>query len=612
MVSGTQSTHPGVMDTGLGTLVACGGSATSTPAPAAPTAAPQATGAPQATAVPQATAAAQPTAAPQATAVPAPTQAPATAAPTGTLNIGFKELFTFNSSPLLGETAPMVFIGGTSLETFLKMNIDREIVPQLITEWTLDDSGTVWTLKLRKDVEFSKGWGPFTADDAVYTMQQYTRTDGIGSLTGTLVRIYGAEGGGPAKVDDYTFTVDTVTPKFDFLYFLIVPEVNAIISKKNYETDGHEGAQFEGVGTGPWEFVEQSTREFWKFSARGNHYRKTPEFAELILWDVPEEATRVANFQTGQLDSFLMGFDSKPALDAVPGIKYMSIPNGSTAHIGLHPQHYVGMGTDPDYAEKRPAAAACLESGECPWVSSDPDINSAEWERARKVREAMLISIDRQEIVDTLLGGEGAPQSLWVWENRQADLDPDLREWEFNPERARQLLAEVGLEDGFEIEVTASIRGVAAEAESCEAVADYWADIGIRSNINRVPYLQVGPRLQKREMTGLNCHGTGGRVDPATLYDILYSSKSGVTLGFDHPIMDELLEEMFTIADDEGHWKVMNEMARFIYENALDSGFYSVNILWPLGPKVDSWREHLQQGDTRSLGSYEFAPHREQ
>ena len=80
--------------------------------------------------------------------------------------------------------------------------------------------------------------------------------------------------GGPAKVDDYTFTVDTVTPKFDFLYFLIVPEVNAIISKKNYETDGHEGAQFEGVGTGPWEFVDQSTREFWKFSARENHYRQ--------------------------------------------------------------------------------------------------------------------------------------------------------------------------------------------------------------------------------------------------------------------------------------------------------------------------------------------------
>ena len=239
--------------------------------------------------------------------------------------------------------------------------------------------------------------------------------------------------------------------------------------------------------------MEQGTREFWKFAAVQDHYRKTPEFAELVLWDIPEEATRVANFETGKLDSFLMAFDSKPRLDAIPGIRYMSVPNGSTAHLGLHPNHYVGMG-EPDYAERRPGAARCLADGSCPWVSSDADVNSAEWERAKKVREALLISIDRQEIVDTLLGGEGAPQSLWTWENRQRELRPEYREWEFNLERARQLLAEVGLEDGFDIEVTASSRGVPAEVESCEAVADYWNDIGVRSNINRVPYLSIGPQ----------------------------------------------------------------------------------------------------------------------
>ena len=110
-----------------------------------------------------------------------------------------------------------------------------------------------------------------------------------------------------------------------------------------------------------------------------------------------------------------MAFDSKPRLDAIPGIRYMSVPNGSTAHIGLHPNHYVGMG-EPDFAERRPGAFNCLAEGKCPWVSSDPDPNSAEWDRARKVREALLISIDRKEIVDTLLGGEGSPQSLWTWE----------------------------------------------------------------------------------------------------------------------------------------------------------------------------------------------------
>jgi peptide/nickel transport system substrate-binding protein len=532
--------------------------------------------------------------------------------PTGTLNIGFKELFTYGNSPRLTESAVMVFVGGVSQETLLKLNIDKEIIPQLVTDWTLDDSGTVWTMKLREGVEFSKGWGQFTADDVVFSLQEYAADDGIGSLLGRMQTVFAAEGGGPTAVDDFTITIDTVTPQFDTLYLLIIPEVNNVISKENYDSEGQDAATFQGVGTGPWEFTESSTREFWKFAARENHYRKTPEFAELVLWDIPEEATRVANFETGKLDSFLMAFDSKPRLDSVPDIRYMSIPHGSTAAIHLHPQHYVGIG-DADYAEKRPAAAECLANpGSCPWFSPDPDVNSAEWERARKVREAMLISINRQEIVDTLLSGEGSPQSLWLWENRQMELDPDLREWEFNPERARQLLKEVGLEDGFEIEVTLSVRGVAAEEESCDAVANYWQDIGIRSKINRVPYVTIGPKLNDRSYSGLSCHGTGGRVDPATLYDILYSSKAGFSAGFDHPIMDDLLTRMFGIADDEGHWAIMNEMARFIYENALDSGFYSVNILFPLGPKVDSWREHLQQGRPDALGSYEFAKPRKQ
>ena len=575
-------------------LVACGSSATATPS-AAPTAAPRATAVPRATAAP--------------TAVP-PTSAPAMVAPTGTLNIGFKELFTFGNSPRLTESAVLVFVGSSSGENLLKLNIDREIVPQLVSEWSVDESNTVWTLKLRDDVEFHKGRGKFTAEDVVYTMEQYILDDGIGSALGTAQRLWGQEGGGPAVVDDYTVTVDTVTPQFDFTFFLYIGGVGLVVSKENFEAEGEEVATFQGIGTGPWDFVEQSTREFWKFEAVEDHYRKTPEFAELVLWDIPEEATRVANFETGRLDSFLMSFDSKPRLDALPDIRYMAVPNAATAHIGLHPNFYVGMG-EADFEERRPGAFSCLADDKCPWVSNNPDINSPEWERARKVREALLISVDRQEIVDTLLSGEGSPQSLWLWENRQRELDPDLREWEFNPERAKQLLAEAGYEDGFEIEVTASIRGVAAEAESCEAVADYWADIGVRSNINRVPYLSIGPRIVTREYVGLSCHGTGGRDIPASLYSIVYGESSGFTAGFDHPIMEDLLAEMFVTPDLEGHWNVMNKMARFMYENALDSGFYSVNVLWPLGPRVDSWREHLQQGDTRSLGSYEFAPHRQ-
>ena len=162
--------------------------------------------------------------------------------------------------------------------------------------------------------------------------------------------------------------MDTVTPQFDFVSHMYMGTTGWVVSKDNFESEGQEVAQFQGVGTGAWEFVEESSGEFWKFKAVEGHYRKTPEFAELVLWSLPEEATRVANFEAGRLDSFAMGFDSKGRVDQIPDIRYMSVLNASTNHIGLHPNHYVGMG-EADFAERRPGAFNCLRDNKCHWVS---------------------------------------------------------------------------------------------------------------------------------------------------------------------------------------------------------------------------------------------------
>ena len=77
-----------------------------------------------------------------------------------------------------------------------------------------------------------------------------------------------------------------------------------------------------------------------------NHWRKTPFFKELVLWDIPEESARVAGFQTGQLDTFTMSFDSIPTVEAVPGTEFMSVPGGGESHLGLYGSSYVGLGTD--------------------------------------------------------------------------------------------------------------------------------------------------------------------------------------------------------------------------------------------------------------------------
>ena len=579
---------------GAGLLMACGGA---DEPEAAPTSAPQT----QPTSAAAATQAPVATAAP--TAVPA-TSAPAMTAPTGTLNIGFKELGPYGTSNRLTESTVWLYVATASHETLLRITPQGTIAGKLAEDWNVDETGSVWTFKLNEGVQFHKGWGEVTADDYIFGADQQVAEGTISSLSGTVKRIFHAEGGGMTKVDKYTIRVDTVTPQFDMLSFgTAVPTTNLMVSKKQFDEEGEEVTAFSGVGTGAWEYVESVTGQSWSFTAVEDHYRKTPYFAELVMWEIPEEATRVANFQTGKLDSFQMALDSKAAIDQTEDIRYMSVPNGATEHLGFYGNWYVGVGTDAQREGYDPSL---------PWVSSNPDINSPEWEQARKVREALSIAIDRDLIVETLLGGEGAAQSLWIWENQIHRLDPDLRRIEFDPERAKQLLEEAGYSDGFSITLTPSIRGVPAEVEACEAISEMWEEIGLDTTISKVPYLSIGPQIQARSYNQASCHGTDGRLDPLDLYPSILASGSGWTAGADHPILDQLIDDALAQIDEQGHFDAMNKAARFVYENVMETGLYSVNILWPLGPKVDSWADDLEHGATRAFGAYEFAPHRTQ
>ena len=384
---------------------------------------------------------------PRPTPTPTPTPTPPAPRPEGTLSIGIKELGPYSNSPRLTIGDVWIHAGNTSHESLISTDVTGGYHPKILSEWSLDSSGVVWTMKLKKGIEFHKGWGELIADDVIWTMQDIAAEGGVNAIAGSIKRLWAAEGGGATALDSHTIEVDTGTPQFDMqVYGMSVPFIGAIVSKKNFEDEGEETAMFQGVGSGPWELAEAKAGEFWKFTAVEGHYRKTPAFAELVLFDIPEEAIRVANFQTGNLDSFNMEFDSKATVDRVAGVKYMAMPGGATEHLGIYGNWYVGLG-DADHAESRPGYDASL-----PWVSSSADINSAEWEAARKVRYALNIAIDRQLIVDTILGGEGEPQSAWLWEGQMHRLDPDIRHYAFDPALAEQMIADAGYPNGFSIE----------------------------------------------------------------------------------------------------------------------------------------------------------------
>ena len=408
-------------------IIACGSTSdptpeaasTTAPTTAATVAAVPSTPAPQA--VPT-TGAAVPTVAPEPTATPVPAMV---AGPEGTLNIGYQEnLGVFNSHPKLTGGNYALFVGTSIAETLVGVlgpETDYAFRPELAREWSLSPDKLVWTFKLQEGVQFHKGYGEMTADDVIWSFEQSVAEGSRSVRQSQYQRLWANEQGYVNKIDDHTIEVHTGVPQYDMLYMVSPPSSGFIMSKKQADELGEEEATQNGAGTGPWEFMEARTGVSWRFKAVEDHWRKTPNFAEMIFHEIPEESTRLANFQTGKLDTFVMQLDSKPIADQVPDVKYMRIVGGGNEQIGWFGNYYVGHGT-PEHKKTYPGYDPDL-----PWVSSNPDINSEEWDRARKVRLAMSIAIDRQVIVDTILRGEGEPTILWGWRRPSTGCPPIFR-----------------------------------------------------------------------------------------------------------------------------------------------------------------------------------------
>jgi len=595
--------------------IACGAAATATPAPkpaakpaapAAPAAAPVAPAAPAAPAAAPAAPAA-PAAAPTPTkapvAAPKPTPAPAAVAkPKGTINVGQKELGTFGGHPTL-VVNPALFVIQTAPipEGLLFTDIKREIKGWLAESWSISPDFTTWTFKLHKGVQFHKGYGEMTAEDVAWSFKEgWAKNEKLGRFP-DVKSFWQAKGGRVETPDRYTVVVNTGTPISDAAVleiWMLSPSAGGgtwVASKKQSDKEGAEAANVNPALTGSWEIVEHKPQQFWKMRAVENHWRQTPNFAELVFWEVPEEAARIAGFQTGNLDTFTMAFDTIPLMEKVKGAKLMGIPGATEYGLNFYGNHLVEA-----LAGKAPAAY----DPKLPWVSSSPDPNSEEWKRAVKVRQALSIAIDRQTIIDTVLRGFARPIPVWFYGNFEQQLGG--RRWEYNPQRAKELLAEAGYPKGFKITLTPSLRGAPAETEACEVIATMWGNIGIDVKFQKIPYETLRPQVVGRTYHGATCHAAGARVLTPGISDLV-TTKGSFTLGASHPFMEEITPRINGAVDRKELDRLSGELGAFLFDNALTSlGLYSADAVWPIGPRLEDWKEHVKTRDTRNINGYEY------
>jgi len=573
----------------LAAILACGSSATATPASSSTT---------SPTAVPAAAA----TTAPVATV--APTEAPVMAAvPSGTINVGQKETGPYFGSPKLSGN-PAIFLNNAApiTETLGIADFDSNtILPNLAEGWDVSADGQVWTFQIRKGVQFHKGFGEMTVEDVVFSYDQLANSDKH-ARAANMRKIFFAEDGNQTTPDNYTWRVDTGEPFSDIpiLELLSGPRATQawIVSKKQFDQDGEEEANRNTAATGPWEIDEWKTGEFWRMKAVEDHWRQTPYFAELVQWEIPEESARVAGFKTGNLDTFVMALDSISEVGSVEGASLMQVPNAGQAGLNMYGQTYV---PDPDTGESFPNYNPDL-----PWVSSNSDLDSPEWEAARKVREALSIAIDRQAIVDELLLGFGHPLALRDWAGPDEKRLEDDMVWDFDPVRAKALITEAGFPDGFAVTLTPALRGAPSEVEACEAIAQMWDDIGLDVTFQTIPYGTLRPQLVARTYEGITCHSVAIRLAPVQGF-ANYLAEAVFNYSTEHPYFETKIREAQGTTDRVKREALEIEVARFNFENVFgETGLYVFDNVWPVGSKLAPWDGFVKQGDLRQINGYEY------
>jgi peptide/nickel transport system substrate-binding protein len=451
------------------------------------------------------------------------------------------------------------------LETLLEVNEDGSYGPRLATEWDHSEDFKTWTFKLRKGVQFHNGWGEFTAQDVVHSRDLLVRDDSVATLSDTWRLVESID-----TPDDYTLVVHFKSPVTRRLaeYSFARSGDLKIVSKAQWDAEGEDGFDMP-AGTGSYQFAERSLGLNILYKAVDDHWSGvTPGFDELEIRLAKEPATRLAMLlsgeaQIGDLPRELHG----DAADR--GLKRIS----STMSVDWVSAYFGGM-----YLEGDPA-----RDENVPWT----DI---------RVRQALNMSINREELLGVVFAGRGTMAMISNWTSASEGWDPAWQDFHdenyaYDPEAAKALLKEAGYGPGdIKMEIWAyTSPGESEHPAIADAMGIYFNAIGVDTDVQMLDWPRVRASYRGKEA---NCCMWPNVISWRPAIQGVrnwYYSKSASN-HFNHPDVDPLYEEWIETLDTDRREAIANEIATILIENFAEIPlFWFRNEVFANGDVIDSW-----------------------
>jgi peptide/nickel transport system substrate-binding protein len=442
-----------------------------------------------------------------------------------------------------------------------------KFVGLLAESFEMSDDGTTWTFKLRKDVPFHGDWGTVTAEDVRYSWEQWMSKDSNHDLGPTLSQAVDGDMNNFKVVDDLEFTVTTTKPVVT-LDSIVSDFGNGlqVVPKRYYEEDAAK-ANEHPIGTGPWEFVSYTLGVEVVYKAVKDHFNNAPAFDRLVLKEVPDSAARLTQLQSGAVDMALL--DSGLVGEATAaGLEIRTIPDVGNVFVILGGSYWGTQALDRD----------------APWIQADAP------EKGKAVREAMSLAIDRKLILDKVLRGQGAEATGPVIQSDAipALKDPDAKPPEHDVDRAKQLLAEGGYPNGFDITLFMYPDYIDLPAIG-ESIAGMWEEIGIK--VKRTPGEEgtLDAKLDKSDTDGWAWVKIAGlKADPSTQLNGYQSSREDDHKFF-HPSIDENYSKMIVEPDVDKRFQMARDVISALRDDYIALTLFTADLPFIVGPEVGDW-----------------------
>ncbi len=362
--------------------------------------------------------------------------------------------------------------GGAIVEALLWSNpADGKIQPMLAQTWERT-SPTTMKLSLRPNVAFTNGEA-MNADAVVHSFTVFLDPRQAPAYANYAAAIDRVE-----KVDDLTVNVHT---KFPYPAFELMLTQVYVTPPAYWASVGLQGFGQKPVGTGPFKLTEWVKDNRVVMDRNRAYWGKGPTGLDRVVWrPVPDDTARVAGLTTGEYDIAT------------------NVPISSIADVNAQRDRRVIE--TPSYRIFQ-LILSSLEEHPSPLHD-------------KRVRQAVNHAIDKKAIIDNLFEGRAFALNGQLLRQSQLGYDPSLKDYPFDVNKAKALLAEAGHPNGIEITFKFPTGRYAQDREVSEAIAGMLAKAGIRTRLVSLEPGEFLRQLRNRELQPMAYIGLAPLDDP--------------------------------------------------------------------------------------------------